>query len=161
MYIITFDLSLNSTGYAVFNNKKLVEMNYIDTSEVDELQHRLKLIADVSKKLKKRYKPEKIIIEKGFSRFNYVTQKLFRVVGIINYLFYDIEQIYIPSKTVRKLICGNGNIKKIDFFLYIKDKYKKVKFERDDEADAYALAQAYFIQEEEKNGGKKTKRSNR
>lgn len=147
MNVISFDLSLNSTGYCVFNSKgKLLEIGTIDTNKIENTPNKLNLIAKKAKSLLKKYKPNTIIIERGFSRFNAVTQQLFRVHGLMNYLFYKQEQIYIPSKTVRKLICGQGNIKKNDFFSYIKDKNSKIKFKNNDEADAYALGQAYFIQ---------------
>lgn len=162
MNIIAFDLSLHSTGYSIFNDNKLLEIGSIPTDPKKILPVRLKKIADAVKKLKKTYKPDKIIFERGFSRFNNVTQILFRVFGVINYLFYDIEQIYIPAKTVRKLICGQGNIKKNDFFLYMQKKYKSkgIKFQNNDEADSYALGLAY-LKQEKSNGRKKTTRNKR
>lgn len=159
-FIICFDLSLNSTGYSVFKNKnKLVELGTIDTNHIDELPQKLHYIASVCKKINKRYKPKTIVFERGFSRFNAVTQKLFRVFGVVNYLFHNVEQIYIPSKTVRKLICGHGNIKKDDFFQYIKEEYKNIKFRNNDEGDSFALGLAYISMEKEKNGGKKANRN--
>jgi Holliday junction resolvasome RuvABC endonuclease subunit len=157
MYIITFDLSLNSTGYCVFTDKgKFIDKGTIAPSLEFDIQNKLKFIADKVKKLKRKYDIKYIIIERGFSRFNEITQKLFRVVGLINYLFYDVEQIYITAKSVRKIICGNGNIKKEDFFMFIKDNNKKIKFNNNDEGDAYALGKAYFLQQKEviKNGKK-------
>lgn len=145
-YIISFDLSLNSSGYSIFTDKyKFVENGTIDTNDEKELQLKLKIIGDRIKDIREQYYITYVLFERGFSRFNAVTQKLFRVVGLVNYLFYDVEQIYIPAKTVRKILCGNGNIKKEDFFMYIKDRYKKIKFKNNDEADAYALAKSYFI----------------
>lgn len=158
MNIIAFDLSLSSTGYSIFTDKgKLVCIGTIPTDADIELQKRLKKIGVEITKIKKKYKPERIIFERGFSRFNHVTQVLFRVFGVVNYLFHDVEQIYIPSKTVRKIICGHGNIKKNDFFEFIKNNNKKINFQNNDEADAFALGRAYFAQETEKNGRKKTK----
>jgi len=159
MNIIAFDLSLNSTGYSIFTDRrKLIAIGSIPTDADDALQIRLKKIGAEITKIKKKYKPEKIIFERGFSRFNHVTQVLFRVFGVVNYLFYNIEQIYIPSKTVRKIICGHGNIKKNDFFEYVKEKYKKINFQNNDEADSYALGLAYFAQEKEKKRGRKKTR---
>ena len=151
MYIISFDLSLNSTGYSVFTTRgKFVKNGTIDTNHEKSIQLKLKIIGNEIIKIKKEYKPLFIIVEKGFSRFHDVTQKLFMVHGLIKYLFYDVEQIYITSKQVRKIICGNGNIKKEDFFIFIKENNKKIKFQNNDEADSYALGKAYFIQEKEK-----------
>ena len=126
------------------NKKKLVEIGTIECSGIKNTQLKLKKIGTVSSKLLRKYKPNKIIVESGFSRFNTVTQQLFRVHGLINYIFYKQEQIYISSKKVRVLICGNGNIKKDDFFNFVENKYKKIKFKNNDEADSYALGLAYF-----------------
>jgi len=162
MYTIAFDLSLNSTGYSVFNNRgKLIEMGTIDTNNIPDIPNKLHAIGKKAKSIKRKYKISAIVIERGFTRFNNVTQKIFRVFGIINYLFYDVEQIYITSKEVRKRVCGNGNIKKEDFFEHIKNTNKRVKFKNNDEADSYALGKAYFLlQKEVKRGSKKTRRSN-
>lgn len=147
MNIIAFDLSLNATGYCVFNPKgKLLEIGTIDTNHIKDTPLKLKFIASKANGLSKKYKPKVIVFERGFSRFALATQQIYRAVGLMNYLFHKQEQVYIPSKSVRKLICGHGNIKKKDFFLYIKEKNKKISFETDDEADAFALGKAYFIQ---------------
>lgn len=147
MTVLSLDLSLNSTGYCVFNLKgNLLEIGTIDTSKVEETPKKLRFIANKAKKILKDYKPKVVVFERGFTRFNIATQQIYRAVGLMNYLFYKQEQIYLPSKSVRKLICGQGNIKKNDFFLYIKENNPKIKFSNNDEADAYALGQAYFIQ---------------
>lgn len=147
MYILCLDLSLNSTGYSIFNKKgKFISKGFISPNSKLDTQNKLKLIADRFISIKKKYKISRVIIEKGFSRFNTVTQQIFRVHGLANYIFYDIDQEYITSKSVRKHVCGMGNIKKKDFFIFIKNKNKKIKFVNDDEADSFALGQAYFIQ---------------
>lgn len=147
MNVISFDLSLNSTGYSVFNHRgKLLSIGTISTDKIKDTPLKLKFIANEVNKLSKKYKPKVIVIERGFSRFNTVTQQLFRVHGLINYLFYKQEQVYITSKSVRKLICGYGNIKKNDFFLYVKENNKKIHFNNNDEVDSFALGKAYFIQ---------------
>lgn len=147
--IIAFDLSLNSTGYAIFNKKGvLLEKGFIDTKHENETPLKLLIIWKKIKEIDKRYKVLKIVIERGFTRFNKVTQQLFRVVGIVNLFFAKIEQEYITSKEVRKIVCGNGNIKKNDFFGYITENFPNINFYCNDEADAYALGVAYFI----KNG---------
>lgn len=145
MNIISFDPSLNSTGYAVFNSSgKLIDIGSIEPNVDDTLQSKLFFIGKCLKKIKKKHRAETILIERGFSRFNAVTQKLFRVHGLINYIFYDIPQEYVVAKTVRKELCGDGNIKKADFFNYISSKYKKIVFKNDDELDAFALG-LYYI----------------
>jgi len=161
MYIIAFDLSLNSTGYSIFDKKgKLIELGSIDTKSETEIPLKLKIIGKKILSIKRKYKISLVLIERGFTRFNHVTQKIFRVFGIVNYLFYNVEQIYITSKAVRKAVCKNGNIKKADFFIYIKSKNKRIKFSNDDEADAFALGRAYFLlQKEKQRGSKKTGRS--
>lgn len=146
-YIIALDLSLVSTGVAIFNEDgECVELNTIETSAKDDTQIRLKVIGDKILKIKKEYKIELVIIEQGFSRFNTATQMLFRVHGLINYLFSDVEQKYYHSTTIRKIVLGKGNAKKVEVQKYINEKYKNLNFKNYDESDAYAVGLAWFIE---------------
>lgn len=146
-YIIALDLSLVSTGVAIFNEDgKCIKLDTIETSAKDETQIRLKVIGDKIIKIKKEYKPILVLVEQGFSRYNIATQMLFRVHGLINYLFADTEQKYYHSTTIRKIIMGKGNAKKIEVQKYINDKYKNLNFKNYDESDSYAVGLAFFIE---------------
>lgn len=146
-YIIALDLSLVSTGVAIFNEDgKCVKLDTIETSAKDETKIRLKVIADRIIKIRKEYRIELVLCEQGFSRYNIATQMLFRVHGLINYLFSDVEQKYYHSTTIRKIIMGKGNAKKIEVQKYINDKYKNLNFKNYDESDSYAVGLAWFIE---------------
>lgn len=146
-YIIALDLSLVSTGVAIFNEDgKCVKLDTIETSAKDETKIRLKIIGDKIIKIKKEYKPILVLVEQGFSRYNVATQMLFRVHGLINYLFADTEQKYYHSTTIRKIVMGKGNAKKIEVQKYINDKYKNLNFKNYDESDSYAVGLCWFIE---------------
>jgi len=146
-YIIALDLSLVSTGVAIFNEDgKCVKLDTIETSAKDETKIRLKVIGEKIIKIKKEYKPILVLVEQGFSRYNVATQMLFRVHGLINYLFADTEQKYYHSTTIRKIIMGKGNAKKIEVQKYINDRYKNLNFKNYDESDSYAVGLAWFIE---------------
>lgn len=148
MTIISFDLSMVCTGYSIFSNDgKFIRTGHIDTNGKLSTPLRLQHIAKEMKKLKKEYKPNLILIEKGFYRFAGSTEQIFRVNGITNLIFYNVEQIELHATSVRKLVTGKGNIKKDEMEIWIRQAYPKVEFENNDEVDSYALGIAYFTQE--------------
>lgn len=144
-YVYALDLSLNSTGVCIFTNDgKIVEIMTIDTHKEKETKLKLKLIGDDFKKLMKVYPPSVVVIEQGFTRFNASTQAIFRVHGLVNYLFCDYEQIYYPSTTVKKVVGGKGNMSKEELQKSIIEENSRVDFDNYDESDAYAVGLTYF-----------------
>jgi Holliday junction resolvasome RuvABC endonuclease subunit len=142
---ICFDLSLSNTGVAIFSEDgQCIKLLSIATNSKDETSIRLKYIADVMESLKKKYKPEAIVIEKSFVKFNISTQQIFRVVGVCNLIFWDIPQKYIPATSVRKIVVGKGNCKKEILRQFILDNYKNVKFDDLDQSDAFGLGIAHM-----------------
>lgn len=145
-YIIALDLSLSNSGVAVFSQDgKIKKLLSIATDPSQETPIRLKNIGSKLLKLKKEYKPKVVVIEEGFTRYNISTQQLFKVHGLVNYLFAGTEQIRYYSGTVRKLVTGKGNIKKEEARDYILNKYKNIEFEDLDQSDAFLLGLCYFI----------------
>jgi Holliday junction resolvasome RuvABC endonuclease subunit len=69
---------------------------------------------------------------------------LYRVHGIINFLFWDCEQIYYTPKTIKKFILS-GNATKKQVQEKIKEVYKDIEFENEDESDSCAICLTYFI----------------
>ena len=154
-YIYALDLSLNSTGVCIFNSKeKCVTFLTIDTNGEKETAVKLKRIAEIFLALIKKYPPDRVIIEQGFSRYNKSTQQIFRVHGLINYLFCEWEQVYIPSSSIKKAITGKGNASKEEVRDFIKMEYPKIKFETFDESDAFATGYTYFIEQRSYRGKK-------
>lgn len=145
-FIWALDLSMSCVGLTIFdsNDAKPVLVTSIATKSEDSCQKKLKLIADRILELKELYEPEKIIIESGFTRFNKSTQQLYRVHGLINYLFWDYEQIYYAATTVKKIITGRGNATKEEVKNSVLQTFPSLEFKTDDESDSLALGLVYF-----------------
>ena len=145
-YIYALDLSLSSTGLCLFTNDgEFVKSFTIETKTENESQLRLKHIVLSLKDIVKEYPPEIVVIEQGFSRFNKSTQAIFKVHGIVEYLFSEYEQIKYPATTVKKVVGGKGNITKEKLRDKILEDYPDIKFKSLDESDAFAVGLTYFI----------------
>lgn len=144
-YIYALDLSLNSTGVCVFTNDgEFLTALTIDTFSQKETQMKLKHIGEEFEKLMKIYPPEIAVIEQGFTLFNASTQAIFRVHGLVNYLFYKCKQIYYPATTVKKTVGGKGNMTKKDLKSIILRRFPAIKLENFDESDAFSVGLTYF-----------------
>ena len=158
-YVYALDLSLNSTGVCIFNSDgNFVKKLTIDTNGEKNTPQKLKMIAKHFIELIGKYPPEKVIIEQGFTRYNKSTQQIFRVHGLVNYLFSDYEQKYYPSSSVKKIVAGRGNIDKEELRRVIKLEYPKINFDTYDESDAFAVGLAYFIEQRSYHGKKNSKK---
>lgn len=147
MTIISFDLSLSRTGYSIFDDDgSFIKTDHIETNGKDSTPKRLNEIAKVFKRIKSKYKPNVVVIEKGFYRFAGSTQQVYRVHGITNLIFHDVEQVEFPATTVRKLVFGHGNMKKEQVEVFVNEKYPYFKYSNLDEMDSFVLGLAYFIQ---------------
>ena len=160
-YIWAFDLSMDDSGIVVFSQQgNPVHITSIKTNDKQSHGKRLKYIADKILELREKYPTEIIVIERGFSRFNTATQVIYKVHGLISYLFYDCEQIYYPPKKVKSFIL-NGNATKKQIREEIKKKYPNIEFsktekknkktkeivieENENESDSFAVGLTYFI----------------
>lgn len=153
-YTYALDLSLNSTGVCIFTNDgQLEKITTIDTNSEKETKLKLKKIGNEFIRLMKLYEPEVVVIEQGFTLFNNSTQAIFRVNGLVNYLFYKYEQIYFPATTIKKIVGGKGNMKKEEIRDIILKKYPDIKFNNLDESDAFSIGEAYFIKKGIKTNG--------
>lgn len=147
-YVYALDLALNSTGICIFSNDgKFVETFTIDTHKEKNSQLKLKMIGEYFINLKSEYPPSEIIMEQGFSRFNISTQSLFRVQGIVIYIFSDYKQTFIAPATVKKEITGKGNAKKEQVRKCIAEVYPEIQFDNLDQSDAFAVGLTHFIQQ--------------
>jgi Holliday junction resolvasome RuvABC endonuclease subunit len=153
-YIYAFDLSMSNTGIAIFdsNDGSLVYLTSIDTKREKNYAGKLKLIADKILELRNKYVVDKVVIENAFSRFNTSTQVLYRVHGLINYLFWDVpEQIYYAATTIKKTVGGRGNLTKEEIKNVVSMKYPGWEFKTDDESDAVSVGDCYFIEKNKLN----------
>jgi Holliday junction resolvasome RuvABC endonuclease subunit len=145
-YFFGLDLSLNSTGIAVFTAD---DMRFVETSTIAidkksplmrETKNKLKYIGTELLKYKEEYNPSFVVIEMGFMRFVKSTAQLMRVHGIVNYLFSDIPQYEIPATTIKMVLAGKGNSDKSEVAKAVLKIYPQIKFKSEDESDACATA---------------------
>lgn len=149
MYLWAFDLSMSNTGIVIFDlhTYQPVHIASIKTNDKHSHGKRLYHIAKEIHRLKEKYPVSIVAIERGFSRHNTSTQVTYRVHGLINYLFHETEQIYYPPKTVKEVIV-RGDATKEFVRQIIESHYPSVKFENEDESDAFAVGLCWLI----KNG---------
>lgn len=159
-YTYGLDLSMSCSGVAIFNQDgKCIHVCSIPTKDKDSHGRRLVVIATAFNELRKQYPVDKVIIERGFSQYNTSTQVIYRVHGLVNYLFADVEQIYYPPKKVKAtLVSGTATKKMVQDYVkkqfphikltIIPKKDKKTKqvnyVENEDESDAIAVGLTYF-----------------
>lgn len=138
--ILSCDLSLSSSGIAVFTDKgKCVNLVTINTEKEKGHPAKLRKIEREMRRLKKEYKPNLIIIEEGFTRFNKSTHAIYKCRGVTEVVFYDVEQITYNVKTIRKEVLNNGNADKKEVQEFILKNYPKVNFRNMDESDAFIV----------------------
>jgi Holliday junction resolvasome RuvABC endonuclease subunit len=145
MFIWTFDISLSNTGVCIFDeHENPVKLFSIATTSKKECRERLKTIGDILLEVKKDYPTDLIVLESGFSRFNVSTQTLFRVHGVVNYLFADCTQIYYAPSTIKKIVGGNGRMDKQEIKKIVRKRYPELNIENEDQSDAVSVGLCYF-----------------
>lgn len=138
---------MENTGVTIFNleTKEPIYISSIPTNKKHTHGKRLYIIGQELIKLKDKYSPSIIAIERGFSRFNTSTQVIYRVHGLINYLFHDVDQVYYPPKKIKEAIVRGDASKKL-VREKIEKKYPDVKFDDEDQSDSFAIALTYLIE---------------
>jgi len=147
-YLYGLDLSMENTGVTIFDlstdEPTPIHISSIATNKKHTHGKRLYYIAKELMELKEIYPPSIITIERGFSRFNTSTQVIYRVHGLVNYLFHNVEQVYYPPKKVKEAIIRGDASKKLVRQI-IESKYPEVTFEDEDQSDSFAVALTYII----------------
>jgi len=144
-YIYGLDLSMSCSGISIFSNDaRPILVTSVDTKIGVNHQEKLKLIAETLLSLKKKYPPETIVIEKGFYRFAASTEAVFKVHGLVQYLFWDIPQVLYAPTTIKKLIGGKGNMKKEEIRDAVSKIFPEMVFANNDESDAVSIALCFF-----------------
>lgn len=159
--ILAMDLSLNGSAFAVLKvysqTVKIIEMVHVDNSNIPakNLPEKLANIYFNLDELLQKYDITDIVKEKGFTKYNNVTQKLFRVVGIVDFTAYCngfVEEMpEIAPTSVKKTLTGNGKASKEEvaegILKYLTPSQRKtgVYFEKDDLSDACAVGIAHAI----------------
>lgn len=166
--VLAMDLSMSSPGFAVlgiYEGKPMVLYNnVIKTDSKQSHGRRLISISEEIGDILSEYEDEieYYVREKGFSRFPNVTQTLFKVVGMTDYIisyYHSDKQIMvdeIATTSVKKLVTGNGKSSKEEVAEHVfrmlqientDDYYTKSGKLKDDLTDALAVGLAYYIKE--------------
>lgn len=148
MYVHSYDLALGTVGLSIFSDDgQWKETTSIETDSKETHGIRLRFIGKVMLEYRKKYPCSLVIAEQGFSKFNASTQAIFKTVGVLQYLYCDVEQIFLPPATVKKIITGRGNAKKEEVKDIMLLTYPNLIFKNLDESDSLSVGEAYFIRE--------------
>lgn len=148
MYIWAFDPSINSTGVAIFSDDATPILKFsIQTNSKGSHGKKLREIYDAISPYMKTYPCEIVVFESGFTRFNKATQVLYRVHGLIEFMFSDAQRFSYAPTSIKKTITGNGRATKEEVRDVLLGEFPHMKFENDDESDAFAACICYFTKE--------------
>lgn len=154
--LIALDESTTCTGYAVFEDDKLIKHGIFSFKNKDVLE-RVSLIMEEIEKLVNIYKPNDMIIEDVQITMNATTAK--SLLGLQFMIEVYAHRNNIHCKTYRttkwRKILGLSNsrtldrkAKKQETINYVKEKYG-INILKDDESDAIAIGTAYLLEMEE------------
>lgn len=159
MKLLALDISTRSTGWAVFENKKLIDYGCI-TSSSTNLIKRIHIITDGIKEILNKYTINKIIVEEVRPELGTQNIKTHRallwVQGYIAIMAYDnfkLELEYLYPSEWRK-VCGiktgsgvrRESLKPQDI-AFVKEKYNIDV--NDDIADAIGIGYAFLHSQKE------------
>jgi Holliday junction resolvasome RuvABC endonuclease subunit len=146
-YVFALDPSLSNTGVAIFDEKgNIIKITSFSTTAKDNHANRLVYIYDFLTSLRNKYPPCALVCENGFSRFNKATQNLWKLIGVIQLMFVDVEQCFYSPTHIKKVITGNGKALKEDVQKEILKKYRNIKFVNLDESDSCAVGFVFLIE---------------
>lgn len=146
-YIYGLDLSMVTSGIAIvdFDTLEPVLATSVSTDPKEDHGDRLHEQRNFMKGLIKKYPPERVYLEKGFTQFNTATQVIYRVVGVYNELLKDYPQEYYAPTTVKKTIGGNGRCSKEELQEALLERYPNTEFENTDASDALGVCYTGLI----------------
>lgn len=158
--LIAFDESTTCTGYAIFEDEKLIDYGVIVQKSKNVIE-RISEIAYGIEDLIQRYKPNDIALENVQITMSAPTAKsLMGLQLLIEVLCYRYQINYQTLRTAHwRKVLGLSNSPKIkrsekkqQTINYIENKYE-IKIDKDDISDAIAIGTAYILEKEEgKNG---------
>ena len=156
MMILGIDASLNCPGFAVVEilngEARLVDTFSVNNNNSGGKEKSIgKKLYEISRMLHfiiSKYNPDEIVRERGFSRYNTVTQKLFRVVGALDVVAYDYKKtdiIEITPKEIKLFMTGNGAASKDLVADALKLYVGTYFYNTNDESDAVAVCLSWAL----------------
>lgn len=159
--LVACDLSMLCPGFARL-------LYHADTRTVDLLQksqvnnktenkknprvhgRNLALIGDEFCEYAKWKNVKLFVRERALSRFHYEVQVLNKVVGVVDYLLWQLHQqnfTQITATEVKKYVAGNGRATKDEVANALPDYVGEQTYRSDNESDAVAIGIAWLIRE--------------
>ncbi len=147
--ILGLDLSLNKSGYVVFNvdtdfycdSPEIIKTGTIYTKHIDasNVNEKLKIIGDKLSLIVKRHSIKDIAIERTFNRHAKSSQRLWMSHGVFQFVTIGIPHSYISPGTWKKAISGSGKSTKEECWNLVAKIYPNVKIPNDDISDAICV----------------------
>lgn len=151
------DASTANTGITMLRSDKkkvvVTDLNFSDCGkygkDMNKAEKHVKKLKKIKEKLDcfiKKYPPEETIYMEGIfiqKSFLNSSEVLLKFHGFLIMYFIDHEFIYMPPKTIKKEIAGNGNATKEKIREILEEKYK-VKFKNCDESDSFAVFECWM-----------------
>jgi len=135
MKFLGIDSSSKSTGWALIEDKKLIEYGKINPTDISSYCQKLNLFYVEIGKIFERFRPDKIAIEETvFVRNSKSFRVLARIHGVILLAVYQYLNeepvLYEPSKWKKMLDDCNGSAKKYEIQLSVCKIYNLMKIEK-------------------------------
>lgn len=146
MVVLSIDSGIESTGYAIFKNKKYVTSALIKTSKSLKTETRLMEIYLKLVEIVKKYKPEVMVLEQLLFFKNQKTFiRVAQAQGIAMLLAAQnmIKVEFLTPLQIKQIITGYGKADKKSVQKMIK-LTTEININQDDEADAVACGLAYL-----------------
>ena len=135
MVTLGLDISTSTVGYAFTQNKKILNMGFIDIKKLDTYKQKAFFILEELDKNKHMKNTDKIYVEDNLSGFmggrtsQQTIIKLAKFNAILGYVLedeFDIEVQNINPMTARKSVFGKARVKGIKAKDYVKMKIEEM-----------------------------------
>ena len=135
MVTLGLDISTSTVGYAFTQNKKILNMGFIDIKKLDTYKQKAFFILEELDKNKHMKNTDKIYVEDNLSGFmgGFTSQqtiiKLAKFNAILGFILedeFEIEVQNINPMTARKVVFGKARVKGIKAKDYVKMKIEEM-----------------------------------
>jgi len=148
MKVLGIDPGYSKTGFAIIEDKKLIESMCLDLSKHKTKREKRKIIRQSIQYAEGMHKPSRIIIERVrlFSH-GFISTKTIVALGTIIAAVIDSTELdvySVDSRSFKKRVVGNSSCSKADVIKWV---HKTFGIDvEEDEADSIAIAYYQFIE---------------